>query len=133
MNNHAELNTGDKVIGLTFGMAALEEWMRLQIGKENVETGINGHQSIYEIIYAGAFNHSVINRKPVLSLPAIADIVDDMYDDENKVASLNEACKIFGESRFGKELPKVVEAKKKEVESLLQQTGQKLSDEPTES
>ncbi len=134
MNNHAELVTDNGTIGLTFGMIACEEFMRLQLGKELNEVGsLNGHQAIAEIMYAGAYNHCVVNRKPTPKLADIADIVDDLYDKDDQVAQLNEACQIFNESRFGKEIPKIVEAKKKEVENLLQQTGVKLDDAPTEN
>jgi len=134
MNNHAELKTDNGIIGLTFGMIACEEFMRLQLGKELNEVGsLNGHQAITEIIYSGAYNFCVVNRKPVPKLADIADVVDGLYDNDEQVAQLNEACQVFQESRFGKEIPKIVDAKKKEVESLLKQTGLQLESVPTEN
>lgn len=118
MNNYAELTIDGKKIGLLFGMIAAEEFYRLQLGKD--VTALNNTLMIAEIMYAGAYNFATVKRVPAPPYEFIIDGVDELYADDEGVKQLNDACTIYEESRFGKNIKQSAENLKKKVDEQNQ-------------
>jgi len=131
MNNYAEITINGKKVGLTFGMIASEEFLRLQLSRkaDDVSKG-NNLLMICDAMYAGAYNEAMLSRVPSPEYRDIVIGVEDLFSSEDvkDIAELNKACEIWKESRFGKSLDKISDGlkKKEQEESNPQPTGAKL-------
>lgn len=138
MNNNAELHINGEVVGLTFGMIASEEFVRMQLERgftEETAASANKLLMICDAMYAGACNYAMLKRKPNPDYEAFVNSIDDLYSSDEGVVELNKACEIWQESKFGKSLNTINEQVKKKLEELNQSllTGQQLENLPTES
>ena len=119
MNNHFELTFNGKTVGLIFGMIAAEEFMAMQI--EKTREGIVGKSPIVAIadaMYAAAVNYSYAQRKKSPDYADFLDMISEMYSDEEGIKQIDEAGRIWHESRFGKEVFKTEQALKKKLEEI---------------
>lgn len=129
MNNATQIEWADGSIqGLHFGMIAWEEFTTLAIGQQS----LNNSLQMGNIIYAGAVNYALINRKPSPEYPDIIDKVEDMLMNDEYAKRLLNCIEVYHTSKFGKKVTETVDTLKKKAEENQEQSiGTTFESSPT--
>jgi hypothetical protein len=134
MSNYFTLDLeGGKTLELCFGMVATEEFVRVVSeqtkpvdGEEDSPIVNGGTIATINIVYCGAYNACVNNRKRPVPYKIIAEIVETLYDTPEGISQIAEMYELYNESRFGRNVATITDGikKKQAEESQSPSTGQ---------